>query len=289
MDSLLQTFRGYAWYEIAIEMAIIWVCVYAIYRSLRGTRGAGIIKGAALLLLALILLLGVLGDAEDAFGRIRFLSTEILGLLAIVLAVVFQPELRQAMIRVGQTRLFNRQTDHARAVAAAIAESVEYLAKNRFGALLVLERRTGLGGLVEGGVELDAVVSARLIETIFYPNSALHDLAVVVRGDRLVAAGVQLPLPEGGVPISPQLGSRHRAAVGLALESDALVVVVSEETGAVRLAERGELSEPIPPGALQAKLEAGMTRNDAEERRERGRSVGDDAEGAGSDAVESAS
>jgi len=268
MDSLLQSFRGYAWYEIAIEMAIIWVCVYAIYRSLRGTRGAGIIKGAALLMLALIMLLGVLGDAEDAFGRIRFLSTEILGLLAIVLAVVFQPELRQAMIRVGQTRLFNRQTDHARAVAAAISESVEYLAKNRFGALLVLERRTGLGGLVEGGVELDALVSARLIETIFYPNSALHDLAVVVRGDRLVAAGVQLPLPEGGVPISPQMGSRHRAAVGLTLESDALVVVVSEETGAVRLAERGALSEPIPSGALQAKLEAGMTKSTEEERRD---------------------
>jgi len=261
LDNLLQSFRGYAWYEIAIELAIIWVCVYAVYRSLRGTRGAGIIKGAALLLLALTLLLSVLGDEEDAFGRIRFLSTEILGLLAIVLAVVFQPELRQAMIRVGQTRLFNRQSDHARAIAAAIAESVEYLARNRFGALLVVERRTGLGGLVEGGVELDALVSARLIETIFYPNSALHDLAVVVRGDRLVAAGVQLPLPEGGVPISPQLGSRHRAAVGLTLESDALVVVVSEETGAVRLAEQGVLSEPIPPGALKAALEAGMTRN----------------------------
>ena len=260
LDNLLQSFRGYAWYEIAIELAIIWVCVYAVYRSLRGTRGAGIIKGAALLLLALTLLLSVLGDEEDAFGRIRFLSTEILGLLAIVLAVVFQPELRQAMIRVGQTRLFNRQSDHARAIAAAIAESVEYLARNRFGALLVVERRTGLGGLVEGGVELDALVSARLIETIFYPNSALHDLAVVVRGDRVVAAGVQLPLPEGGVPISPQLGSRHRAAVGLTLESDALVVVVSEETGAVRLAEQGVLSEPIPSGALQAKLEAGMTR-----------------------------
>ncbi|MGA0287323.1 MAG: diadenylate cyclase [Phycisphaerales bacterium] len=266
LDSLLQSFRGYAWYEIAIEMAIIWVCVYAIHRSLRGTRGAGIIKGAALLLVALILLLGVLGDAEDAFGRIRFLSTEILGLLAIVLAVVFQPELRQAMIRVGQTRFFNRQSDHARAVASAIAESVEYLAKNRFGALLVLERRTGLGGLVEGGVELDALVSARLVETIFYPNSALHDLAVVVRGDRIVAAGVQLPLPEGGVPISPQLGSRHRAAVGLTLESDALVVVVSEETGAVRVAEQGVLSEPIPPGALEARIEAGMIKATGEER-----------------------
>ncbi|MGA1076831.1 MAG: diadenylate cyclase, partial [Ilumatobacteraceae bacterium] len=186
--------------------------------------------------------------------------------LAIVLAVVFQPELRQAMIRVGQTRFFNRQSDHARAVASAIAESVEYLAKNRFGALLVLERRTGLGGLVEGGVELDALVSARLVETIFYPNSALHDLAVVVRGDRIVAAGVQLPLPEGGVPISPQLGSRHRAAVGLTLESDALVVVVSEETGAVRVAEQGVLSEPIPPGALEARIEAGMIKATGEER-----------------------
>ncbi|MGA1633034.1 MAG: diadenylate cyclase, partial [Phycisphaerales bacterium] len=175
--------------------------------------------------------------------------------LAIVLAVVFQPELRQAMIRVGQTRLFNRQPTNARDVAGAVGEAVEYLAKNRFGSLVVIERQTGLGGLVEGGVELDAKVSSRLLETIFYPNSALHDLAVVIRRDRIVAAGVQLPLPEGGVPVPMQLGSRHRAAMGLSQESDAVVVIVSEETGLVRIAERGELSSPIAPADLGAELE----------------------------------
>lgn len=254
-SQFLQVFRGYPWFEIALEMAIIWVCVFAIYRSLRGTRGAGIIKGVALLLVVLALVLGVLGGSTESFGRIRFISSEILGLLAIVLAVVFQPELRQAMIRVGQTRLFNRQPADARSLAGAVGEAVEYLAKNRFGALVVIERQTGLGGLIEGGVELDAKVSSRLLETIFYPNSALHDLAVVIRRDRIVAAGVQLPLPEGGVPLPASFGSRHRAALGLSQESDALVVIVSEESGLVRIAERGELSTPIPPADLTSELE----------------------------------
>ncbi len=160
LSQFLQVFRGYAWYEIAIEMAIIWVCVFAIYRSLRGTRGAGIIKGVALVLVVLTLVLGVLGGSTESFGGIRFISSEILGLLAIVLAVVFQPELRQAMIRVGQTRLFNRQPANARNVATSVGEAVEYLAKNRFGSLVVIERQTGLGGLIEGGVELDAKVSS---------------------------------------------------------------------------------------------------------------------------------
>jgi diadenylate cyclase len=255
LSQFLQVFRGYAWYEIAVEMAIIWLCVFAVYRSLRGTRGAGIIKGVALVLVVLALVLGVLGGSTESFGRIRFISSEILGLLAIVLAVVFQPELRQAMIRVGQTRLFNRQPVDARSVASAVGEAVEYLAKNRFGALMVIERQTGLGGLIEAGVELDAKVSARLLETIFYPNSALHDLAVVIRRDRIVAAGVQLPLPEGGVPVPMQLGSRHRAAMGLSQESDAVVVIVSEETGLVRLAERGDLSSPNAPSELGAELQ----------------------------------
>ena len=255
LSQFLQVFRGYAWYEIAIEMAIIWVCVFAIYRSLRGTRGAGIIKGVALVLVVLALVLGMLSGSTESFGRIRFISSEILGLLAIVLEVVFQPELRQAMIRVGQTRLFNRQPANARNVATSVGEAVEYLAKNRFGSLVVIERQTGLGGLIEGGVELDAKVSSRLLETIFYPNSALHDLAVVIRRDRIVAAGVQLPLPEGGVPVPSQLGSRHRAALGLSQESDAVVVIVSEETGLVRIAERGELSTPIPPAEVTAELE----------------------------------
>ncbi len=251
----LNVFRGHAWYEIAVEMAVIWLCVFAVYRSLRGTRGAGVIKGAAFVLVVLALVIGLLGGSSDSFGRLRYLSSELLGLLAIVLAVVFQPELRQAMSRVGQTRLFNRQPADALAVATAVAEATEYLARNRFGALMVLERQTQLGGIVEGGIELDAKLSARLLESIFYPNSALHDLAVVIRRDRVLAAGVQLPLPEGGTLLPAALGSRHRAALGLSQDSDAVVVVVSEETGRVRLAEQGSLSNPIELVELRAELQ----------------------------------
>ncbi len=246
-------FRGYAWYEIAIEMAIIWVCVFAIYRTLRGTRGAGIIKGVIVLIALLFLGLRALDSLSEAFGRIRFLSSALLGYLAIILAVVFQPELRQVMMRVGQTRLLRRQPQRSAAVAAAVAEAVEYLSRNSFGALIVIERRLGLGNLIEGGVELDARVSSRLLQAIFYPNSALHDLAVVIRDDRILAAGVQLPLAEDGhLPAS--LGSRHRAAVGLSLDSDAVVVVVSEETGQIRIAEGGRLSSPLPADRLAVEI-----------------------------------
>jgi diadenylate cyclase len=266
---LQQPFRGYAWWEVTIEMAIVWACVYLIYRSLRGTRGAGIIKGVVVMLVLLFLGLRLLGGTGEAFGRLRYLSSALLGYLAIILAVVFQPELRQVMIRVGQTRFFNRQPQQRQAIATAIAEAVEYLARNRFGALIVLERRLGLGNLVEGGVELDAKLSARLLESIFFPNSSLHDLAVVVRDDRILAASVQLPLAEDG-QLPASLGARHRAAVGLSLDSDAVVIVVSEETGQVRLAEAGRLSAPIAAPQL------------ADEIRRR---MGGDAEGASAPAA----
>jgi len=123
-----------------------------------------------------------------------------------------------------------------------VAQACLYLAKQRFGAIIVLERRIGLRGLIQGGTTIDGEVSTRLLQTIFFPGSALHDLAVIVRGKRVVAAGVQLPLADPGELPDPMLGSRHRAAVGLAKETDALVIVVSEESGAIRLAERGRLS-----------------------------------------------
>lgn len=269
LSDLWQLFGGHAWWEIAIEMAVIWVCVFAVYRTLKGTRGAGIITGVLVLMVLLFLGLRVMTLASEAFGRIRFISSALLGYLAIILAVVFQPELRQVMMRVGQTLIVRRQPQRSRSVAAAIAEAAEYLSRNRFGALIVVERRLGLGNLVEGGVELDARVSARLLQAIFYPNSALHDLAAVIREDRIVAAGVQLPLAEDG-QLPGSLGARHRAAVGLSLDSDAIVVVVSEETGQIRIAEGGRLSSPLPADRLAAEID---TRVEAELRPARRRNA----------------
>ena len=118
---------------------------------------------------------------------------------------------------------------------------------------MVIERSGRLGGLTENGVQLDALITSRLLETIFWPNSPLHDLAVVIRGDRVVAASVQLPLAETGA-VADQLGSRHRAAVGISTESDCLVVIVSEERGEARLSEYGSLSQPIPMSEFKTVL-----------------------------------
>lgn len=252
-DSILQFFRGYPTWEVLLELAIIWACVYMVFRFLQGTRGAGVIKGFAVVIVLLVLGFQLIGESSSVLGRIKYISNQLLSLLAVLLVVVFQPELRQAMIRLGNTRILGRRNPRVTRVADAVTDAVEFLSKNSFGAIMVIERSGRLGGLTENGVQLDALITSRLLETIFWPNSPLHDLAVVIRGDRVVAASVQLPLAETGA-ITNQLGSRHRAAVGISTESDCLVVIVSEERGEARLSEYGTLSQPIPLPEFKAAL-----------------------------------
>lgn len=244
-----QLVRGSELYQVVIEMAVIWVCVFAVFRFLRGTRGGGVFKGFAILFILLTLLIRVLGEGTDAFARLNFIYDRFLGLLAVVLIVIFQPELRQAMIRLSQARQFRGYRSHIRQVIEAVSEAVGFLSKSQFGALIAIERSVKLGGLVETGQVLDAQVSSRLLESIFWPNSPLHDLGVVIRDNRIVAAGVPFPLAEEGV-LPARTGSRHRAAVGLTMESDCVVVIVSEETGAISIAQHGKLHYDIPRDEL---------------------------------------
>ncbi|MAC19121.1 MAG: hypothetical protein CMJ23_05460 [Phycisphaerae bacterium] len=256
MDSLrflLDAFRGYGPLELVIELSLIWIVIWTILRFLRRSSGAGVIRGFAVLVIVFAVVLRLTEDGSDTLARIRFLSDRVVSLVAIMLVVVFQPELRQAMISLGQAKLFRRGPSSRNAVVDAVADAVDFLAKSQFGAIIVFERSLGLQSLMRNSVPIDANVDPRLLQAIFYPNNPLHDLAVVVREDRIVAAKVQLPLaPSGLVP--SQLGSRHRAAVGVTLDSDCVVVVVSEENGRVRIAEDGELSPPIPRENLAAEL-----------------------------------
>lgn len=243
LDRLVQLFRGHDPLAVMVELTVIFIGVYLILRFIRGTRGAGVFKGLIVLVAVLFLSLRFIGLFSDAFARLRFLSEGLLGALALFLLVVFQPELRQGMVRLGQTAAFNPERRRRAQTYEAVAEAVEFLSRNSFGAVIVIERTVPLSGLSANGVPIDARVSSRLLESIFWPSSPLHDLAVVIRSDRIAAASVQLPLAEESA--SMRLGSRHRAAIGTTLETDALVVVVSEETGAIRLAENGRLSEEI--------------------------------------------
>jgi diadenylate cyclase len=253
LPNLQQIFRGYAWYEIAIELAVIWVGVYLAMRFLRGTRGAGVIKGFILLLIVLTVIVKIIGDSIGAFGRLNYIYDKFVGFTAILLIVVFQPELRQAMIRLGHARWFRRSQRQYEQVVEAVGDAVQFLSKSNFGALIAIERSIGLRGLTEGGVRLNADVSASLLQSIFWPNNPLHDLGVVIHGDRVIAASCQFPLAEQGL-VGPDLGSRHHAAIGLTLESDALVVIVSEETGSISLADGGELERHIPRDKIHDEL-----------------------------------
>lgn len=259
LRTIQQVFFGsYGYFDMLVEIAVIWACVYLVFRFLKGTRGAGIVKGFAVLVVVVTLLIKVFGQYTDTLGRLNFIYDRFLGLAAILLVVVFQPELRQFMIRLGHARFFRQSSTQVHRVVDAVSEAVELLSKSQFGALIAIERSIGLSGLFEGGQRLDAEVSGRLLGSIFWPNSPLHDLGVVIRGNRILAANVQFPLAEEG-SVPQHHGSRHRAAVGVTLESDCVAVVVSEETGSIALVEQGVVEGNVPIAKfrelLQARLE----------------------------------
>ena len=253
LHALFQRILSYPPWEVGVELLLIGLVVWATLRFVSGTRAAGALKGLLVIVVLTTITARIIGGGE-VFQRLAFLYDRFLAIVAIALVVIFQPELRRALIRLGETPFFRSTPRELAGAADAIADACAYLAKSRFGAIIAVERQIGLKGLVEGGTVLGAELSARLLQTIFFPGAALHDLAVIVKGNVIHAAGVQLPLADPADMPDPDLGSRHRAAVGLTEECDALVVVVSEETGQIRIAERGRLSEAIAPASLRDEL-----------------------------------
>lgn len=250
---LVERLAGYQWWQVLVELAVIWIVVWVVVRLVQGTRAAGALKSAFLLIVVAALLVRILGQHES-FARLTFVFNAIFAVAAVGLIVIFQPELRRGLIRLGESPIFGRKIEVATETVDAVSEAAAYLSKARFGGLIVVERSTPLKGLAEGGTLIDAHVSSRLLQTIFFPGSALHDLAVLIKDDRIKAAGVQLPLANAEDTPDATLGSRHRAALGISNESDALVVVVSEETGTITLAERGELTRGLNEAELRGLL-----------------------------------
>jgi diadenylate cyclase len=242
----------YGWWRIAIELLLIGAVVVWVTRFLRGTRGARMLKGIAVILIALYLIVSLLGRTLQLV-RIEWLYNQLVVLVSFIMVVVFQPELRRALMRLGETRLFRGLSQHEDEEVEAIVETAIFCSKRKIGALIAIERDVGLGGITESGTRINADLSAPLLNTIFFPNTELHDLGVVVSQGRVAYAGVQFPLAESG-ELERELGSRHRAAVGLSQESDAVVVVVSEETGDISIAERGHLNRKLSPEALREML-----------------------------------
>ncbi|HEY6058834.1 MAG TPA: diadenylate cyclase CdaA [Candidatus Limnocylindrales bacterium] len=235
-----------------IDIGITALLIYWLFSLIRGTRAVRLVIGVSVLFLVYA--------AAQAFG-LRLL-TQILqtgayvGLFALV--VVFQPELRRALERIGRVGslawlLSPVDLRSAEVVAASVARAAARLSAERHGALIVLERDTGLEEIAESGIMIHADLSTDLLHTIFTPHTALHDGAVIIRGERIIAAGALLPLTETTLQ-SQRFGTRHRAALGITEQTDAVVVVVSEENGQISLVERARIVRDLSEGQLARAL-----------------------------------
>lgn len=233
-----------------IDVLLIAAVIFASLRLLSGTRAITQLRGA----LTLIFVAVVVGQVFD-LSVVNFIVKNSFTALVIGAAVVFQPEIRRGLDRLGRTgvRGLLNSEEHS-AVVEAIAVAARRMSHDRHGALIVIERHTGLQDVVDTGVVIDAVISPELLAGIFFPNSPLHDMAVIVRGDRVAAAGAVLPLATELSDADRTLGTRHRAAIGVTEQTDAVSVVVSEETGGLSVAVDGELTHVADDRRLRAVL-----------------------------------
>ena len=253
MDQLLDLLRSLRFEPIALlDIAITALLIYGLFAIIRGTRAVRLVIGV-MMLYGVFVLAQILGLTLLS----QILQTgAVVGLLALV--VVFQPELRRALERIGRVGSFGwllapseqRAVEH---VATEIAHAAALLAERRHGALIVIERETGLQDAAEQGVMLHADLSAELLRTIFMRGSALHDGAVIVSNESIVAAGVVLPLSETSVH-RERFGTRHRAALGISEQTDAVAVVVSEETGTISIVEHAHLLRDLDEERLRESL-----------------------------------
>jgi len=250
------------------DILVVALIIYWLLWVAQGTRATQLIRGIVTLL-AVVFLVGT----TFQLTALNWVLGQTWPVLLISLPVIFQPEIRRALEQLGQTRswlpqLLPRPDEMAEHTVDELVKAAAQLARHRYGALIVLERETGLQNYVERGVPIDGLLTRQLLINLFYPNSPLHDGAAVVRDGRIVAASVVLPLSDNTAAAS-QLGTRHRAALGITEQSDAIAVVISEETGQISIAENGQLIRNLDAERLDEQLRAMLNLDDADG--ERGR------------------
>ena len=238
---------------IVLDITVVSFVIYKAMMLIKDTRAVQIVKGLFVLIIAFFI-----SDLLQLTTISWFLS-HIQVVVLVGLVVVFQPELRRALDQLGRGKFFGGSTTYLGAedrskLINELVRSVQALSKNNYGALIVIENEIGLSDFVETGVKVDSVVSLELLLNIFAPNTPLHDGAVIVRGDRIAAAGCFLPLTDSPY-LSKQLGTRHRAALGVKETSDCEVIVVSEETGTISVSHDGELTRYLEEKNLREILE----------------------------------
>ncbi|MCG3146776.1 MAG: Cyclic di-AMP synthase CdaA [Verrucomicrobiae bacterium] len=234
-------------WRATFEILLLAAIIYYFLLLFRGTRGAAVFTG---FVIALLVVTGLTRIFE--LDVMNWILSRVLAFLAIGVLIIFQPELRRALAQLGSQPLFSSSQQRGELISVLV-ETARALSQKHFGGLIAIEREIGFRGLTETGVAIDAKASTELLTTIFHTNTPLHDGGVVLRGDRVVAAGCVFPLTQQG-GLSTQLGMRHRAAIGLSEETDAIILVVSEETGQIGVARRGHLLQDFDANTLRTFL-----------------------------------
>lgn len=252
MDALYQFLQSVEINDL-FDIVLVAVCIYSVLMAIQRTRAVQIIQGVVFILL--LLLVAYAGKLQ----ALRYILNWFLVSLAVILPIIFQPELRRALMRLGQQGVLP-STNSAKmdkvelsTFIDELAHSVVSLSTLRHGALIVLEQEAGLEDFIETGQRIDGIVSGKLLVALFHPKTPLHDGAIIIRGNRMVAAGCYLNLSSQSV--DAKFGTRHRAALGVSEQSDSVVVIVSEESGEIRVAHDGAFSRPmLDEGEVKAQL-----------------------------------
>ena len=236
-------------FQMLLDIFIVAILLYWVYIFLRETRAMRILYG--LIFLLVLMAIGRILDLVLLNWILKYTMTG----LVVAIPIVFQPELRGALERLGRSKFigeFGFIKSNYEKILEEIVKAVAILARQRIGALIVIQRQTGLREYIERGIEIDSTVSSEIIQSIFFPKSPLHDGAIIIAGDKIVSASSILPVSESITP--SELGTRHRAAIGVTENSDAIAIVVSEETGSISLAVGGRLERRLSDERLLARL-----------------------------------
>ena len=235
-----------------LDIFLVTLIFYTILRVFQGTQAVQLVRG----LLLVTMVIFIVTNFVQGLTAFRWLVSKSLPAILVALPVIFQPELRRMLERLGRTTPFlsrGLQVEAVNELIDTLVSATMRLSAHRFGAIIVLEGTTGLQEYMESGVAIDGLVSERLLLAIFYPNAALHDGAVIIRGNRIAAAACVLPLSPR--PLDPQLGTRHRAGLGVTEHGDALAIIVSEETGTISVARYGRLVRRLDDKRLRRVLQ----------------------------------
>jgi diadenylate cyclase len=250
-----------------LDIVLVWFVVYKLLTVIRGTKAVQLLKGIFVIVVVRSLS-GLLG-----LNTLSWIMEQALtwGFLAVI--IIFQPEVRRALEQLGRGKLFSRnvmqEDEEQRKLVEAVTNSVSYMAKRRIGALISIEKETGMNDYIETGIPMDSTITSELLINIFIPNTPLHDGAVIIQQNKIAAAACYLPLSESTF-ISKELGTRHRAAIGVSEVTDCITIVVSEETGAVSITKSGDLYRELSSEDFKAFLEQQLltteVRNDSSTR-----------------------